>query len=203
MTQFASNDEFAARLGITLTTDEGARATTLLELASALIQSETEQTIELVTDDTLTMPSVYDERIRLPQRPVSSITSVSIDGTDIPQSGAWYLDGDELVRANWRLLLQQHFAAYNGVGWLGPLRTIEIVYTHGYTTIPATVKIVCMEMAVRAWVNPGAVARESVGNVMTVYDNMRFSPSGMLMTDLERKAVNDVVRRTEGSVSLR
>ena len=28
MTQFASNDEFAARLGITLTTDEDARATT-------------------------------------------------------------------------------------------------------------------------------------------------------------------------------
>lgn len=206
MTQFATNAEFAARIGLTLTAAEQTRADALLALASGLIQQETKQTISEVTDDVLTMRSVYGERIRLPQRPVSSVSQVTLtpEGGEATVIGAdtYYLDGDELVRASFPVKYQQFFADWTR-GWLGPLYTIAITYTHGYATIPEIVKAVCMEMVTRVWVNPGSVARETVGNTSTVYDNMRFSPTGLLMTDTEKAAVNRAVRRQSGTVTLR
>jgi hypothetical protein len=208
VTQFATSDDFAARLGLTLTSDEETRAETLLEMASGLIQHETHQTIALVDDDTLTVRSVYDDRFRLPERPVVDVSSVTLTligllntSFDVPDT-QWYVDRDELVRTSFPLGFQQAFAGYQR-GWLGPLYEMAVVYTHGFETIPPIVRSVTLEMAVRAWVNPGAVARESVGDTQTVYDNMRFSPTGLLMTDLEKQLVNDVIGRQSGTVVLR
>lgn len=208
MTQFATNADLATRLGLTLTSAEQTRADALLTLASALIQDETDQTIALVANDSLTMRSTYAERIRLPQRPVVSVSSVTIT----PQGGTemligddtYYVEGDELVRASFPIRYQQFFADWTR-GWLGPLFTITVVYTHGYAAdaIPAAVKTACLEMVTRVWVNPGSVARETVGDTSTVYDNMRFSPSGLFMTDAEKAAVNRSVRRLAGTITLR
>jgi hypothetical protein len=205
-TQFATANDLAVRLGITLTTDEITRADALLALASGLIQQETNQTIELVEDDEWVVRSSYAERIRLPQRPVVEVTSVSLT----PEGGVptvigadtYYVDGDDLVRASFPIKYQQFFADWTR-GWLGPLWTLTVVYSHGYETIPEFVKTVCMEMVTRVWVNPGSVARESVGNVSTVYDNNRFSPTGLLMTDPERAELNKLLRRHSGSIALR
>jgi hypothetical protein len=55
MTQFATNGEFAARMGLTLNAAEQTRVDTLLALASGLIQQETGQKIasafRFVVDD--------------------------------------------------------------------------------------------------------------------------------------------------------
>jgi hypothetical protein len=203
---FASTDEFAARLGLTLTAAEETRAEQLLKLATGFIQQETAQTISLVTADTLTVRSTYAERYRLPERPVLSVSSVSLT----PQGGTptvigtdtYYLDGDDLVRASFPIHYQQFFTNWTR-GWLGPLFEMTIVYTHGFAVVPEIVKAVCMEMVVRVWINPGAVARETVGNVSTVYDNMRFSPTGLLMTDVERELITSIIRRQSGSLTLR
>ena len=203
---FASADDLAARLGLTFTTAEAARATTQLALATQLIQDETAQKISLVADDTLSVRSIYGERYRLPERPVLSVASVSIT----PQGGTptvigadtYYLEGDELCRASFPIHYQQFFADWTR-GWLGPLFELTVVYTHGFAVIPGIVKAVCMEMVARTIVNPGAVAREQVGNTMTVYDNMRFSPTGLLMTDGERTQVTAIIRRQSGSIALR
>jgi len=203
---FASPDELGARLGLTLTATEESRAAKQLVLATALIQDEIAQTISLVTGDTLTVRSTYADRYRLPERPVLSVASVSVT----PQGGSptvlgtdtYYLDGDELVRASFPIHYQQFFTNWTR-GWLGPLFTLTVVYTHGFAVVPGLVKAVCMEMVARTIVNPGAVARESVGNTMTVYDNMRFSPTGLLMTDIEREQITALFRRQSGSLVLR
>lgn len=204
---FATSSELAARLGLEFTADEHVRAATLLTLASGMIQQETKQTIARVEDDPLEMRSSFDSRIRLPQRPVSSISSVTLtppSGGDVQTIDpvTYYLDGDELVRSTFPLHIQGFFAQ-RARGWLGPLWTLTVIYSHGFDVTPAIVKAVCLEMVVRVWVNPGAVARESIGNTSTVYDNMRFSPSGLVMTDAERDAVNKVIRRNSGSLTLR
>lgn len=201
-TQFATSSEFAARVGLTLTADEITRADTLLGLASELIQDETGQTISLVSDDVLTRPSDYGDRIRLPQRPVVSVASVEIDGVTIALDNAWYLEGDEIVRANWRQLSQRHFFAQNGVGWGGPLFTLEVTYTHGWATVPSVVKGVCLEMVARVWANPGAVQQENIAGVFTSY-SLNKQPTGLLLSEAEKKTVNDVVRRTSGTIGLR
>lgn len=205
MAQFASSSDLAARLGLTLTSPEQTRADTLLQQASGLIQSETKQTIALVDDDELIRPGDYNDRIRLPQRPVVSVDSVDLQGTSLVEGTNFYIDGDELVRLNWNAVIQDSSFGLPWAGWGFPWWTVTVVYTHGWADgdIPQIVKSVCMEMVTRVWVNPGAVAREQVGNTMTVYDNNRFSPSGMLMTDVEKAAVNRVIRRQAGSIALR
>src|SRR5581483_3923985 len=79
-TRFADSDDLAARLGLVFTDDEHVRANTLLEIASGLIQDEAKQKIALVTDDVFTMPGTTEQLIKLPERPVVSVSSVTLDG---------------------------------------------------------------------------------------------------------------------------
>lgn len=205
MTMFATADDFAARLGITLTDDEVTRAEALLTMASGQILDEANgQKIELVTDDVLTRAGTTDDRILLPQRPVVSVSSVMLDGTEI---GDWYLVGNTLFRKSTLLTL---LGVLDGPYLLGsayfgrPDQTLEITYSHGYADedIPETVRTVCKEMVVRVWINPGSVARETIGDTTTTYDNMRFSPTGLLMTTDEKKAIRKVFGRRAGSVTV-
>lgn len=191
---FATADDLAARLGIVLTGAEGTRATTLLALASELIQDVVKQKISLVEDDVLSMPGTVEDRIALPERPVVSVDSVMLDDVALTEGSDWYLDGATIYRR--ALVFNPTIGVLDGPFLLGsgfgtPLQTLAITYTHGYADddVPGTVKAVCLEAVVRCFVNPGAVARETVGNTSTVYDNMRFSPSGLLITDDERRTL--------------
>jgi hypothetical protein len=203
VTQFATSADLAARLGLTFSADEQTRADTLLAIASGIIEDETKQTISLVTDDVYTRPGDYDTRVRLPERPVVSVASVVLNGVALNAPDNFYVDRDELVRVNWNSVIQDSSFGLPWAGWGFPWWNLVVTYTHGFAVIPQTVKNVCMEMVVRVWTNPGSVAREMVGNVSVVYDNMRFSPAGMLMTDLEKADINKLLRRHTGSATLR
>lgn len=194
LVSFATAADLADRLGLVLTSNEQSRVTALLALATGLIQEVVGQKIALVTDDTLTMPGTVEDRITLPERPVVSIESVSLDDVALTEGSDWYLDGATIYRR--AVVFNPTLGVLDGPFLLGsgfgtPLQTLTIVYTHGYAAdaIPATAKAICMEAVVRCFVNPGAVARETVGNTSTVYDNMRFSPSGLILTDDERRTL--------------
>ncbi len=202
-TQFATSDEFAARLGLELTADEKTRADRLLATASSLIQDEAKQDIELVADDVLEMRGTTDERIRLPERPVVSVASVKLAGVPLVEGGTWFLDGNEIVRIGLTTLLlggviPGGYARGFGFEW----QTLEIVYTHGYETIPQSLKAIAMEAVIRVWVNPGSVARESVGDTAIVYDNNRFSPSGLLLSDVEKRVIRRMFGRRARSITI-
>jgi hypothetical protein len=202
---FASPADLEARLGITLTDAETTRATALLAYATSLIQDAADgQTIFQVTE-TITMPGRTNERILLPQRPVVSVASITLDGNPLVEGTDWYLDDNgvitrlrvPLVYQNAAVLLDAPYGRLSGFGL--PFQTLAITYTHGYATIPGLYKAICLEAVVRAWVNPGSVARETEGNTSVVYDNMRFSPTGLLLTtDEERKIRKQVGKRARG-----
>lgn len=204
MTAFATADDLATRLGLTFSDDEAARATDLLADATGLIQEEANQIVFLVTDDVLEVPGTTDDRIRLPQRPVVSITSITLNGRPLVEGVDWYLNGNTIFR---RSTLFSPFGTLDGPFLLGtgfgrPDQTLTIVYTHGYDVLPAVVKTICKEVVVRVWINPGSVARETVGSVMTTYDNMRFSPTGLLLTDVEILKIKRFFGQRAASVAI-
>lgn len=183
-TRFASSADLADRLGIELTAAEHVRANALLAIASGLIQRETGQAI-LEATETVTRPGSWSSRLRLAERPATVVTSAKIDGVLVAVDD-WYLDGDELVRLG---------------GWGGPDSDVEVVYTHGWAAaeIPAPVKATCLEVVVRVWVNPGNARQEGYGLEQVSY----ASSNGLLLTEEERRTVNDAIRRSQGSVTLR
>lgn len=193
MPQFATSADLAVRLGVPLTSDEETRADTLLGLSSALIQREARQLLELVTDDVLNMPGTSEGRLRLPERPVVSVSAVMIgalvinvndDGSD---PTGYVLVGDMLFRR---------------AGWGYPDQMVQITYTHGYDPVPDAIRAVCMEPVVRVWVNPGNVVHEQYGSERNIYA-VQNPPAGLLLNDEEQRVIHDTIRRTAGSVALR
>ena len=209
-TAFADHDDLATRLGVTLTSDQETRADALLADASDIIREEVKRgDLNLETDETITMRGTSDESIELPSTPVISVSSVTLDGVPLTEGHDWYVDGNMIVRlpVTRDVILDgisDEMAAFPlgtaGFGW--PEQTLEITYTHGYAQIPGKVKTICLEMVTRVWVNPGSVARATIGDTATVYDNMRFSPSGMQVTDDERKALKRLFGSTVKSVTV-
>jgi hypothetical protein len=182
---FVTAADFAQRLGVTLTGAETTDADDLLELASDIIRDETGQTIEAVAADELTRPGTWSNRLRLPERPVTAVNSVTLDAVALAESDEWYLQGDELVRV--------------AGSWGGPEAVLVIDYDHGWATIPGAIRGVCLEMVARVWVNPGSVAQEGYGSEQVTYP----SGNGLLLTDAERRTLDRVVRRGSGTITLR
>lgn len=186
MAQFATSTELADRLQTSLTAAEASQADDLLAQASALIVEETGQQIEEQVDDVLTRRGVYDRTLRLPERPVTSVSQVTIDG-DVVDATTYYLLGDELVRSH---------------GWAGPGAEVQVTYTHGYNPIPDTVKSVTLNMAARVWTNPEAVRQETYGPASLSYFGSGFG--GLFLTEAETKQLFSLLaRRAAKSVPLR
>ena len=205
--QFATADDFADRIGETLSSDERARADALLARVSKEIQDVAGQKIILVTDDVLTRKGTTDRRILLPERPVQSVASVTLNGAELEEGSDWFLDGDEIVRRMLTTFIDAAeldvttFGRGFGFEWL----PLVITYTHGWDAgdIPGFLKEICCEAAGRAFFNPASVARETIGDTATVYDNMRFSPTGIRLTSDERLEIRRFFGSLAGSVPLK
>lgn len=174
MAAFATHADLAARLGVTLSAGEQTRATTLLGLASDVIRRAARQNIDLATS-TITVRGASG-RVLLPQRPVISVASVSADST----TQEFTIDGDYLT------------------GYWGG-QDIEIEYTHGFDPVPDAIKAVCLEVVTRVWVNPGNADQEAYGSERVSHG----ASTGLVLTDEERRAVRDVIRRGSQSVDIR
>ncbi len=140
---FATVSDVADRVNRTLTVGEQAQAGLLLDTAAALIQNYTGQTIERVVDDTATLAGTWERALELPELPVVSVTSVTVD---------------EQTVTGWELTVDGQLV---GVSWGGPDVTVTVVYTHGHDPVPDDVWAVCVEMVARAMENPRALQSES------------------------------------------
>lgn len=184
MSQFATADELADRLGVEFTAQQEARADSLLERASGLVQSEARQTVDLVEDDELTVRGSREASILLPGRPVTDIASVTLGGDAVED---FYLDGDELVRAG---------------GWGSPADEIVVTYTHGYETVPDAIKEVVLAAVSRVWTNPAGVVSERLGQAQMTY-SVQDTPIGLLLTEDERRTVRRAVGLGSRSLPIR
>lgn len=142
MVQYAS----AAELAVHVEHDvDQAKADQILKLASSRF-SRAASTWFAETPATLTVAGTGDRKLRLPHSPIQAITSVTIAGVVVT----------DYTRINSTLYRSERFGSCTF-----PPDKVEVVYTHGYTTVPDDVKGVVLDMAEQAYeVTAGMTAEQ-------------------------------------------
>jgi hypothetical protein len=116
MAAFATSSDLATRLKRSFSSAESDQADLLLAGATAEIRSLTGQWISEVADDVYTTDAPLSRVLWLPERPVTSVLSVTLDGeavTDFRRRGS-------------RLIRTDPWATCEGV-------ELVAVYSHGYS----------------------------------------------------------------------
>lgn len=188
---FATEAELETYLGASVTTDQ---ATLLLNIATGLIQNETGQTLSAVAGDEIELRGNWTDRLWLPQRPVTAVSAITVDGIAAPAGDyTWTPDGCVTIDCESQIINAGNRRGY----WGGPGIIVAVTYSHGFTVIPDDIKGVCLALAARIQSAPngGAVASESLGAYSVTYSR-EFS--GMLTAD--EKKILKRYRRTALSV---
>jgi hypothetical protein len=139
---------------------------------------------------------VKDGFVRLPRRPVNSITSVKVIGTDGTAGAAitgWAFDGiDRVDVRGWsRTIINLAADLADGV-----TDTVQVVWVYGYATVPADVKAVALEVAGMQVANPQGLRQETVGGYSVTYagGNDVF---GLALTDGQKSVLDEYrIKRT-------
>lgn len=140
---------------------EIAQAEANLEEASDKIRDYLSQTIDLVTDDVVTIWGSGTRALTLPELPVVSIASIVCNGTAITD---WTVDQYGLV---WRNSTGYDYCAQPGY-WSRSLQYV-VTYTHGYAVVPGIIKTTALRLARSAVGRPDGVAQESVAGYSATY----------------------------------
>jgi len=133
---FCSVDDINTFLGTTIEPDD-AQALLAIEEATAVIKNYCNQDIEQVSDDVILLDGTGSTKLFLPNLPVTSITSVEVDGV--------------LLDPNYYALAENGVLWRKYGTWTVGACNIEITYTHGYAAIPEDVKGVCYRSASRLY----------------------------------------------------
>lgn len=139
MANFAAVADVENFLQIEITeADEIAACETALTDASAAIRNYTKQYIELVSDDDIVLDVRGGLRIYLPELPVVSVSTVIEDGTTLTADDDYKLGQFGILHR-----LDQV--------WAWGIQILEIIYSHGYATIPDDIIAVCVRAASRRY----------------------------------------------------
>ena len=205
-----TQSDVEACLGRPLTAAEEARIDALIAAASALIRTYTGQDFTFVTDDEITLRPV-GTHLRLPQRPVTAVTSVVAVGCagmadfTLP-SGSWCFDGIDLLDvwppdSTWIVNLPEWWDDYGGPD------TYRVVYSHGDAETPAVVETVACSMVVAVLVSPTLVAdlaSETIGQYSYRFGGDSGGAPGAMprLTEADKGALKRY-RRTQSSIATR
>lgn len=174
-------EELEAFMGRTFTATEEAQAEVLIQMASDVIESETGVTFSLVEDQEVRMQADGYGIIELNSKPIQEVTIYVIDSTD------------EVTYATWDGL-----AAVYG---LQPNEVVDIVYTHGYATVPGDIKAVCYGVCSRMMYNPSGLRQETVGAISVTYPGIGGEAGTLNFSTLEKKVL-DKYAATERSMRM-
>lgn len=179
--------DLEARVG-SLDAGQTARAAALLADASAEVRDAAGQHITEVVDDTVTVRPI-GRRLRLPERPVTAVSSVTaVDtGTVLVGGTDWEWDGLDRVTLAQSVSLA---ASY------------RVVYSHGYATVPdVVVAVVCAaaNRALTASAMLDGVTSETIGQY-TVQTASGSSGVAARLTDREKRMLRRRFGRSSGVV---
>lgn len=162
-------EELEAFMGRTFTDSEATQAASLIQVASDVIESETGVSFSLVEDEEVRMQADGYGIIELNAKPVQEVTVYETDSTD------------EITYATWDGLAS--------VYGLQPNEVVDIVYTHGYTTVPGDIKAVCYGVCSRVMYNPSGLRQETVGAISVTYPGIGGEAGTLNFSTLEKKVL--------------
>lgn len=158
--QLATPEDLAALLQLdwdSLDPAQQASLTMLVEIGTAVVQAEAGQRLVAVTDDSVTLLGTTDSWLDLPERPVTAVSSVAVDGTAV---GDYRLFGARLWRS---------------CGWapssLEP-STVTVAYSHGYASDAQELQLArgAVLAVVRDWAaNPTAATSLRIDDYAETY----------------------------------
>lgn len=214
MTQFATADDLATYLRVGDPDEEWtAQANLLLELISVDMQSAAGgQTIE-TGSGTHKLAGTWDRDLELPQRPVTAITSVSVNGVAVASS-AYTWNARQLIRRgalsyadDFDPEFDWHSLGFQGAGWLGgshwggPDSTVVVAYAWGLAAearAMAMLRSMALRVAGRTIENPQGVTSEQLGAYSVQYGRAAAAGSSHLNT-AEVRALRKRFGRTGGT----
>lgn len=204
MAALATQADVEARIG-TLTAAQAARVDALLADASAKVRAFCRQTFDVVASDQVVLSPV-GAVIRLPQRPITAVTSVAlIDGTtDIPLTG-WAWDGAELLDLTYATTV-----AGSTTTPVQNTNTYRVTYSHGSASSLAleVAKGKVCELVARTITAPSVVdgmVSETIGQYgYTLQQSGGSQGTAVRLTQADKQDLIDLgLRRQSGSVLTR
>lgn len=148
-----------------------------LELASGKIRGEARQYLEPVEGDTVTLRGTFHDTLWLPERPVTAVDSIAVDGVTVPAvlynvspNGAVTSRG--VAWANTVVNLRESAPT----PWGDWYSVITVTYDHGYEVVPDDLRALCLDLAARTLATPagGATSSVTIGN----YSESAGTPGG-------------------------
>ncbi|RPA65807.1 hypothetical protein EF294_03460 [Gordonia oryzae] len=176
--QFAASDAMlVAPSTITAPAFTPAQMSTAVGVASAMITGYTGRSFVANASDTVTLTASADG-FQLPQYPVTAITSVSI----LTDTG-WVVCDPSTYSSDETGWVTMPMSAMNYMVELGsttpaPLLPdygwqVQVVYSHGYTTVPTDIAAVCTHLATQYLDNPFGSIEQKVGEIADRYAPQR------------------------------
>lgn len=180
---------------------ESSKANLAVALATAAVQAATRQTIVAVADDVFVTQGNYTRSLKLPERPVTEVSAVTITpagGTAIAVPASAYT-----VDSAGRLELATALTELGSLGWEadywgGVESLVSVTYSHGFAVIPDELKAIALARAVRFYTNPAGVQAETILGYSVTYG--RPAELGFLPDEAD---ILSKFRRKTGALSTR
>lgn len=213
----ASLQDLADALQIPIGSLSTGTATLLLETATGVVQQAAGgQRIIQVAGDVCTNLSISDSWADLPQIPVTTVTSVVLDGVTLTLNTDYKVFGNRLWRRQgWQNNLGYQWGldwgwnwrpwwATNGNQFTGPEpSSLVVTYTHGYASGAQELQLArsaVISLARTAYSNPSGVQSESIDDYSVNYQSARAVTSQMEVTPQVRAALRRQYGRRGGLV---
>ena len=208
----ATIEDVAALLQRDLTPAEVTNGVRLIAMASDVVRRYTRQQITQATE-TIVLPGNWDNTLVLPQRPITAVSSVLINGAT-PTYTVWRVVDDTLFVGTgsfqpdfgvmmWGGMALMGPAGSNngpqatGASWGGPQAQITITYTHGYSEVPGDIVNIVAGLVAIAIASPVGVEQERVGGYQVKYS--RSEGGSMRLTDEDKAGLNYYRKRAMSS----
>lgn len=178
MAALVTEVELETLLGESLAADVAAL---LLNTASGVVRGTVEQELSAVEGDVVSIMGTTSVWLELPERPVTEVTSVELDGEALTSGTDFKVFGDKLWRATgWRACPSEPTA-------------VEVTYSHGWAVGDWHLEVarsMVLTLAANKVKNPGAVESEAIDDYRVRY--------AVTAADLPEHARNNLIEAYAG-----